>query len=73
MLDSEFLPILVPCLRIVGNVSTGNAVQTQELIKYNAINKLEALLNHNKKVVRREACWVLSNIAAGDNAQVLFD
>ena len=29
MLETEFLPILVPCMRVVGNVSTGSAEQTQ--------------------------------------------
>lgn len=28
------------------------------------------MLEHHKKVVRREACWVLSNISAGIRAQV---
>ena len=28
------------------------------------------MLDHYKKVVRREACWVISNITAGSSAQV---
>jgi hypothetical protein len=29
------------------------------------------VLSHPKKVVRREAAWVISNIAAGSKAQVI--
>lgn len=32
--------------------------------------KLFSLVNHKKKAVRREACWTLSNITAGQAPQI---
>jgi len=32
----------------------------------NFIKKLHKLIFHEKRAVRREACWALSNIAAGE-------
>jgi Armadillo/beta-catenin-like repeat len=34
------------------------------------LDPLEKVLDHPKKVGRREACWVVSNIAAGTRFQV---
>jgi len=51
-------------------VSTGTAAQTDDLLKYDVLSSLEKVLEHYKKVVRREACWVISNIAAGVRHQV---
>ena len=62
--------ILVPSIRILGNISTGTSEQTGELLKYDILTPLHKVLDHNKKVVRREACWVISNIAAGVKQQI---
>lgn len=51
--DDDYLSIVVPSIRIIGNVSTGNAVQTDELLKYDVLTPLEKVLQHHKKVVRR--------------------
>jgi len=29
-----------------------------------------SLLNHNKKAIRKEACWTISNITAGNREQI---
>ena len=52
-------------LRTLGNVATGSDEQLNYLISINAIPYLEKSLSRNQKTVRREACWVLSNITAG--------
>jgi hypothetical protein len=31
-----------------------------------ALQRLSALLTHEKKPIKREACWSLSNITAGN-------
>ena len=34
------------------------------------IPNLMKLLNHEKKIVRKDACWALSNITAGNDVQI---
>lgn len=62
--------IVVPSLRTVGNIAMGNESQTEALLKANIIPYLEVLLTHKKTLVRREAAWAISNIAAGVRSQV---
>lgn len=69
-ITDSYLSLVVPCVRILGNVSTGTAQQTDEILKCNGINQLFDTLNHAKKTVRRETCWVISNITAGTKPQV---
>ncbi len=44
---------MVPSVRILGNVSTGTASQTDEIINVGGINQLFEALNNHKKVVSR--------------------
>lgn len=53
----------------MGNIITGNAKQTQQVIEHGALNILKTYLTHEKVYVRKEACWILSNIAAGTQYQ----
>ena len=64
------MALLVPSIRILGNISTGSVEHANELLSHNLLGLLKKVLDHHKKVVRREACWVLSNITAGNKAQV---
>eukprot|EP00178_Gracilaria_changii_P007837 TRINITY_DN24422_c0_g1_i1.p1 TRINITY_DN24422_c0_g1~~TRINITY_DN24422_c0_g1_i1.p1 ORF type:complete len:114 (-),score=12.11 TRINITY_DN24422_c0_g1_i1:262-603(-) len=68
--EDPSMAILIPSIRILGNISTGSADHTNELLKYDVLTPMEKALDHYKKVVRREACWVISNIAAGNRNQV---
>jgi|LakMenEpi03Aug12_release.lakeMendotaPanAssembly.Ray.scaffolds.fasta_scaffold1058830_1 hypothetical protein len=43
-IDDDYLSIVVPSIRIVGNVSTGTAIQTDELLKYDVLSSLEKVL-----------------------------
>lgn len=69
-LTDPYTGLSIPALRILGNYSTGNEYQTQELIKFDFFTQAMTLLDHPKKAMRRETCWVLSNIAAGTASQV---
>lgn len=69
MLDGE-TNIITPALRTVGNIVSGNDEQTQAVIDAGLMTKMSFLLNHPKRMVRKEACWVLSNIAAGTPQQI---
>ena len=66
----ENVAIAIPCLRTVGNITTGDDTQTDVAIQANLIPTLNELLSHQKKTVRKEACWVLSNITAGTTEQL---
>lgn len=61
------MSILMPSLRIIGNIVTGNEEQTQKVIDVEIIPKLFVLLSHEKVTVRKECCWILSNITAGSS------
>jgi hypothetical protein len=57
-------------LRTIGNIVTGDDSQTQIAIENGLVPAFIYLLQHNKKTVRKEACWVLSNITAGNASHV---
>lgn len=59
------MTIKVPVLRILTAISTGGESQTNLLIVHGLMPKLAKLLSHVKLTVRREACHLISNIAAG--------
>lgn len=67
--------ILAPLLRIFGSILSGNEAQTQHLVDIGIIPALGLMLTVKRKMFRREACWALSNITAGNSRQVqaVFD
>lgn len=63
--------VLVPALRTVGNIVTGDDAQTQIVINCSALPYLLNLLTTSpKKSIKKEACWTISNITAGTKAQI---
>jgi hypothetical protein len=60
----------VPCLRAIGNIVTGDDSQTQYVINAGALDALNNIIYHKKKTVRKEVCWSLSNITAGNPEQI---
>ena len=63
--------VQTPALRTVGNIVTGDDLQTQVIINYcSALPCLLSLLASPKKGIRKEACWTISNITAGNNVQI---
>jgi len=62
--------VQTPALRTVGNIVTGDDMQTQIIINMSALPCLMALLGSSKKGIRKEACWTISNITAGNKAQI---
>ena len=57
--------IAVPCLRVVGNIVTGDDDQTQLAIERGVLTAMNELIYNKKKAVRKEVCWSVSNITAG--------
>lgn len=62
--------VQTPALRTVGNIVTGDDLQTQIVINVSALPCLLALLSSPKKGIRKEACWTISNITAGNKGQI---
>ncbi|CAN6331474.1 unnamed protein product [Urochloa humidicola] len=63
--------VLIPALRTVGNIVTGDDLQTQCVIDHQALPCLLNLLtNNHKKSIKKEACWTISNITAGNREQI---
>ncbi|KAL3626572.1 hypothetical protein CASFOL_030121 [Castilleja foliolosa] len=63
--------VLIPALRTVGNIVTGDDAQTQYIIDNGALPSLLSLLtHHHKKSIKKEACWTISNITAGNKEQI---
>jgi len=59
-----------PALRTIGNIVTGDDLQTQVVINNGALPRLLGLLSNDKKAIRKEACWTISNVTAGNVEQI---
>lgn len=62
--------VVAAALRAVGNIVTGDDVQTQVILNCTALPCLLTLLGSPKESIRKEACWTISNITAGNRPQV---
>ncbi|KAI3834412.1 hypothetical protein MKX03_032523 [Papaver bracteatum] len=63
--------VVTPALRTVGNICTGNDMQTQIIINHQSLPFLLNLLtNNHKESIKKEACWTISNITAGNKDQI---
>ena len=49
---------------------TGDDIQTQVILTCSALPCLLHLLSNSKESIRKEACWTISNITAGNRAQI---
>lgn len=62
--------VQTPALRSVGNIVTGDDLQTQVVITSGALPALLSLLSSPKEGIRKEACWTISNVTAGSPPQI---
>lgn len=62
--------VVSAALRAVGNIVTGDDVQTQVVLNCSALPCLLHLLGSVKESVKKEACWTISNITAGSRQQI---
>ena len=70
-LDSKNKFIIINFLRIIGNISSiDNANYTQKLIDLGVLDKLKYTLFNENLSIRKESCFILSNIAAGTQKQI---
>lgn len=62
--------VQTPALRSIGNIVTGDDLQTQLVIASGALPALLSLLGSPKDGIRKESCWTISNITAGSPHQI---
>lgn len=62
--------VVTAALRAVGNIVTGDDVQTQVILNCNALPCISHLLSSPMDTIKKEACWTISNIAAGNRQQI---
>jgi hypothetical protein len=71
LLTHHNLAIQTPALRAVGNLVTGDDDLTGKITAIKALfPALLQLLQSQKKGIKKEACWAVSNITAGTRTQV---
>jgi len=69
-LNDKSSSLLTPTLRCLGNFVTGSDDQTQAVIDAGIIEHLTDLLESGRKAIRKESCWLASNITAGTPDQI---
>lgn len=69
-LTTQATTVVTPALRTLGNFVSGNDQQTQAVLDAGALIYMASLLHNPKKNIRKETCWLLSNIAAGNHNQI---
>lgn len=62
--------VVSAALRAVGNIVTGDDIQTQVVLNCSVLPCLLSLLGSPKETIRKEACWTISNITAGNKNQI---
>ena len=71
--------VVKPALRTIGNVVCAECTETQDasipdytevILDLNAVPYLRDLVCHENREIQKEACWTLSNIAAGTISQI---
>jgi importin subunit alpha-1 len=70
LLKHDSVAVQTPALRTIGNIVTGDEVQTQVIINHGALESLQFVLDSTRKVLKKEACWAVSNVMAGNKEQI---
>lgn len=70
LVNCNIMSVQIPIIRILGNLTTGDDRQTQNIIDQGLLPALGATLEHPKRSIRKEVAWVLSNLTAGNTDQL---
>lgn len=71
VMRTEAEKVQIPALRTLGNILTGDDCQAQILLNLGLLQHLAALIDSDKREVRREVMWCFSNITAGPEEQAM--
>ena len=69
LLRSNDIKIVVPFLRVCGNLISGSDDVTQKILDLDFLSHIPILVSKND-AIKKETCWILSNVTAGTNSQV---
>lgn len=61
--------VIIPCVRTLGNITTGNNEQIDYVLGLNILELLRPLLKKNR-AIRKDVCWIFANIGAGTRFQI---
>jgi len=73
LLRHESSRVAKPALRCVGNIVCAEDAQhdfTQTLVDMGVVPQLRRLMELSARDILKEACWTMSNVAAGSAAQI---
>lgn len=70
LMDYKSTMVVAPALRTIGNIVTGNDIQTNVVLQCDALSALDNLLESENDMIRKESAWAMSNIFAGTVEQV---
>lgn len=62
--------IVVPALRTLGNLVTGDDIQTEQVLSSGLLTHLPKILDAPRQSLVKEALWTYSNITAGTQSQI---
>lgn len=57
-------------LQAVGNIVTGDTFQIQVILNCSILPNLYVLLKSSDQTIRKDTCWVISNIIARNESQI---
>lgn len=72
LMRSDAVRVCKPALRAVGNIVCAEDTHdfTQAAVRLGLVRVLTSLLDHRKSDIQKEACWTMSNVAAGTHPQI---
>lgn len=72
LIANEHQPLLTPVIRTLGNFVTGTDKQTQVVVDAGILQAIgnSGILEVGNRGIRKETCWLLSNIGAGTEQQI---
>jgi hypothetical protein len=71
LLRTQRPSVMMPAIRTVGNFAVSSAGATQAIVEMGVLQLMAPLMQpHVERLIRKECCWTLSNLAAGTHAQV---
>jgi hypothetical protein len=62
--------VQTPALRTIGDIVTGDDTHAQVVLDLSILRVLPSLLTSARKNIRKDACWMLSNITARDTPHI---
>ncbi|KAL4472525.1 hypothetical protein ABPG74_018474 [Tetrahymena malaccensis] len=65
--NEHFLTFVI---RTLANMSSGNEFQTDQLLQKDIYSYLNRFLEHPKESIRKDVCWLISNLSAGNPSQI---